>query len=49
MKNTEQACANVQVGPDKIVVYFKLDTGADTKVIPTQLFRSLGIQDGLEP
>ena len=49
MKNTEQACANVQVGPDKIVVYFKLDTGADTKVIPTQLFRSLGTQDGLEP
>ena len=48
-KNTEQAYANVQVDPDKTIVGFKLDTGADTNFIPTQIIRSLGIQDVLEP
>ena len=47
-KNTVQAYANVQVGPDKSVVHSTLNTGADTNVIPTQIFRSLGIQDVLE-
>lgn len=48
-KDTEQAYANVQVGPNKTVVCFKLDTGADTNVIPTHVFKSLGLQNILEP
>lgn len=48
-KNTEQAYANIQVWPDKSIVCFKLDAGADTNVIPTHIFRSSGIQDALEP
>ena len=47
-QNTEQAYAIVQVGLDKTVVCFKLDTGADINVIPTHIFRSLGIQYILE-
>lgn len=43
------AYANVQVSPNKTVIHLKLDTGADTNVIPLQIFRSLGIQDELEP
>ncbi|XP_056891952.1 uncharacterized protein K02A2.6-like isoform X1 [Takifugu flavidus] len=46
---TEQAYGNVQVGPNKTVVHFKLDTGTDTNVINPDILRSLGLQDTLEP
>lgn len=49
IKNAEQAYADLQVGPNKTKVCFKLDTGADTNVITPDVFRSLGVQDVLKP
>lgn len=48
-RQTEQAYADVLVGPSKTTVTFKLDTGASANVIPTNVFKRLGIQDTLQP
>ena len=47
--DTEQVCADVQVGPNKTAISFKLDTGASANVIPTHVFRRLEIQHVLQP
>ena len=48
-KDTEQAFANLQVGPNRNTVKFKLDTGASTNVIPSRVFKGLGIKSALQP
>lgn len=49
IQDKEQAFANVQVGPNRNTVKFKLDTGASANVIPTRVFKTLRVQDVLEP
>lgn len=44
IKETEQAFADVLVGPHKANVNFKLDTEASANVIPTNVLKRLGIQ-----
>lgn len=44
INDTEQAFADVQIGPNGTAVNFKLDTGSSAKVIPTSVFRRLGIR-----
>lgn len=36
--DAEQAFVDVQVGPDRAVISFRLDTGATANVIPTHVF-----------
>lgn len=48
-KDKQQVFAEILVGPNKSAVRFKLDTGASTNVIPTAIFRKLGIQHTLQP
>lgn len=44
----EQVFTDILVGPNKSTVRFKLDTGASANVIPTSVFRKLGIQHTLQ-
>lgn len=44
IKDTMQAYVGIQVGPSKTAVSFKLDTGATANVIPTRVFRTLGLK-----
>lgn len=43
IEDTKQAYADIEVGPNKIAVSFRLDTRASANVIPTCVFKALGL------
>ncbi|XP_024117609.1 uncharacterized protein K02A2.6 [Oryzias melastigma] len=48
-EKTDQVFAEVQIGPNKESVRFKLDTGASANVIPTRVFNGLRLKYTLQP
>ena len=44
-----QVFVDIEVGPSKIPVQFKVDTGAQVNILPYSVFRDLGIVGALKP
>ncbi|XP_021368026.1 uncharacterized protein K02A2.6-like, partial [Mizuhopecten yessoensis] len=47
--NANQAFYTLHVGPKKVPVRFKLDTGSQANILPNSLFETLGNQGKLQP